>query len=279
MINPSNILTVLKEDSNGPTVVTTNCSQQLADPLNDTFTTNVGPLDAIYIGYDKPINALYFYIDSGFNTTGGSMILEYWSTTGWKSLNFYDQTQFFKRNGTVSWSIPSDLATLEIDGIEKYYVCLYSNDIASNVVFQHVGLVFSDDLDIQIEYPSLLQSAYYPSGKNDFFLYHVSAKNYIMSELLKRGYSKTVDGINEPINEWDVLSIYELKQASLYYAISQIFFNLSDNSSDNYWQKYIEYKQKFNESFNLGMLRIDQDNDGQIDNSETLPTASIRWVR
>lgn len=275
MINPSNILTVLVEDINGITDVTTEAS----DPSSDTFRTDVTPLNSIYVGFEKPINALYFYIASGFNVDGGKITLEYWSTSGWKGLSPVDQTKFFSRSGVMNWNMPTDAAKLELNGIEQYYLCMYSDDSALNVEFQYIGLVFSDDLDIGIEYPSVLKECFYPAGKTDFFLYHVSAKNYIMSELLRRNYTRTVNGVKEPITQWDILDIYELKQASLYYAMSQIFFNLSDNSSDNYWQKYLEYKSRFDQAFNLGILRIDQDNDGQVDSEENETMKSFRWIR
>lgn len=276
MINPNSILTVLTEDENGDL---TNQTTRASDPTIDTFTTNISPLNTIYIGYEKPINALYFQLASGMNTTGGTMTLEYFSTTGWKGLSPVDQTQFFNRNGIINWNMPSDAALLEYGGIEGYYVCIYSAETITALEIQYVGLVFSDDNDIATEYPSVLKECFYPKNQSSFIIYHVSAKNLIMSELSRRGYTKTVNGVESPVTQWDVLDIYELRQASLYYAMSQIFFNLSDNSSDNYWQKYLEYKDKFDRAFNLATLKIDQDNDGQLDPDENDQMKSFRWVR
>lgn len=276
MINPTNILTVLKYDG----VRFFNVSSQASDPLMDNFTIDMTSVNAIYAGYEKPINALYLYLGTIKNEVSSNLILEYYNGTSWVTLTAIDQTQALYKSGIINWTTPLDSVQTEVNSITKHWVRITSEtDLSIGVEVGYVGVLFSDDTDIGLEYPSLLKDCFYPQGRTDFIIYHASAKNYIISELLRKGYCKTVGGVTEPINQWDVLNVYELQQASLYYAMSQIFFNLSDNSSDNYWQKYIEYKSKFESAFNLGLLRIDQDNDGQADPEEKTPIKSYRWVR
>jgi hypothetical protein len=276
MINPTNVLTVIKYDGVSYTNVTTEAS----DPSMDTFRHELDTGKYLYVGYDKVISALYLYLGATVNLAGGSMIVEYWNGTAWTQLSVVDQTQYLKMSGIINWKAPTDATETTIEGLPKCWVRLSGTSLSTlAITFQYVGLLFSDDTDIGLEYPSVLKECFYPQGKTDFVIYHIAAKDYIMSELLRKGYTKKVDGKTEPINQWDVLNIYELRQASLYYAMSQIFFNLSDNSSDNYWQKYTEYKAKFENAINLGMLRIDQDNDGQVDEDEKQPIKSYRWVR
>lgn len=276
MINPNSILTVL--EFNG--VVFENHTSSASDPTLDTFTAELDTNKYLYVGYDKVISALYLHTTSTLNTAPGNMIAEYWNGTTWTQLAIVDQTQYLKRSGIINWQAPTDAVESVVNSISKCWIRLSGSAATSAAVtFSYVGLLFSDDLDVGLEYPSVLKECYYPTGYNDFIIYHASAKNYIMSELLRRGYTKTIDGVKQPITQWDVLDIYELRQASLYYTMSQIFFNLSDNSSDNYWQKYTEYKSKFDNAFNLGMLRIDQDNDGAVDSNEVQSIASYRWIR
>jgi hypothetical protein len=276
MINPNNILTVLEFDGS----VYENHTSAASDPTLDTFRAELDTGKFLYVGYNKVITALYLHLTATLNTANGTMKVEYWNGTAWTELSAVDQTQYLKRSGIINWQAPTDAADSTVNGLSRCWIRL-SGDVLTSaaVTFSYVGLVFSDDLDIGIEYPSVLKECFYPQGQTDFMIYHVSAKNYIMAELLRRGYNKTINGVKEPINQWDVLDIYELRQASLYYAMSQIFFNLSDNSNDNYWQKYLEYKSKFDNAFNLGILRIDQDQDGQVDESENQPMASFRWIR
>ena len=93
---------------------------------------------------------------------------------------------------------------------------------------------------------------------------HLSAKNYIMGRLKSLGYiNNTVDG-EENITEWDILDIFEMRLASTYYTISQIYFNLADDPDDQYWAKYREYEKKFEETFGLGRLRVDNNDDGKV---------------
>lgn len=276
MINPNSILTVLEFDG----VAFENHTSAAADPTLDIFQAELDAGKFLYVGYDKVISALYLHVAANLNATAGTMIVEYWNGTAWTTLTSVDQTQYLKRSGIINWQAPTDAATSAVNGISKCWVRLSGSvPTSAAATFSYVGLLFSDDLDVGLEYPSVLKECYYPTGQSDFIIYHVSAKNYIMSELLRRGYSKTIDGVKQPITQWDVLDIYELRQASLYYAMSQIFFNLSDNSSDNYWQKYLEYKGKFDQAFNLGTLRIDQDNDGAVDPEEDQPMKSFRWIR
>jgi hypothetical protein len=276
MINPNSILTVLEFDG----AAYENHTSAAADPTLDTFRAELDIGKFLYVGYDKVISALYLHVTSTLNTTDGIMKVEYWNGTAWTELTAVDQTQYLKRSGVINWQAPTDAAESIVNGITKCWVRLSGNVTTSAAVtFSYVGLLFSDDLDVGLEYPSVLKECFYPTGHSDYVIYHVSAKNYIMSELARRGYTKTVNGVVQPITQWDVLDIYELRQASLYYAMSQIFFNLSDNSSDNYWQKYLEYKSKFDDAFNLGVLRIDQDNDGVVDPTEVKNMASYRWVR
>lgn len=276
MINPSNILTVIKYDGSAYT----NVSSEAADPTLDIFTHDFDTNKYLYVGYCKKIGALYIHLDETKNIIVGTMKLEYWNGTAWTQVTAVDQTSYLKRSGIINWAPPADAAANTVDGISNYWIRISGSITATPAVdISYVGLVFSDDYDIGLEYPSVLKECFYPQNESDFMIYHVSAKDYIMSELLRKGYTKTIDGVKEPINQWDVLDISELRQASLYYAMSQIFFNLSDNSNDNYWQKYLEYKSKFENAFNLGMLRIDQNNNGQVDPDENQPIKQVRWIR
>jgi len=276
MINPSNILTVLTYD--GSTYV--NRTQEASDIHGDDFTFDLSSTKFIYVGYTKPISSIYWYLIDGKNNVSTQTKVEYYNGTAWTQVSIVDQTVAFNRNGMMNWQAPTDPSTVVVNSIEKYWLRFSTQDATTpNLKFQYIGLTLSDDNDIKSEFPSLLQSAYYPTGQNDFMSYHLSSKEYIMAELLRRGYTKTVGTDVEPINQWDILDVYELRQASLYYTMSQIFFTLSDNSSDNFWQKYLDYKNKFEIALNVGMLRIDQDNDGQTDTSEKLPITSYRWVR
>ena len=258
--------------------VETNYSADAQDFKRDSFTVTLTIDDFIYVGYHKPINALYFHILQA-NTISSSLSFEYYSTSGWKALEVADDTRAFSRSGFVTWERVEDAADITVGGIEGCYVRLAANDDIDPVEFQAINLVFSDDNDVCSEVPALIDACFYPQGQNSHILQHVAAKNYIMGRLRSLGYIKHTESGEQNINEWDVLDIYELRQASTYYAISQIYFNLSDTADDQYWAKYREYEQKFEEAFALGRLRIDLDDDGQVYAVEKRPIKTLRWGR
>lgn len=256
----------------------TNYSKEAMDFKRDTFTITLTTDDFIYIGYRKPINALYVAM-TALNAVTSSLSLEYYSTSGWAALHACDDTKAFSRNGFITWDRPEDPADLTVAGIEACWIRIAANDDIDPVTFQAINLIFADDNDMCDEVPSLLDPCFYPQGQSSHLLQHVATKQYIMNRLKARGYIKnTEDGLAN-IDEWDVLDIYDLKLAATYYSISQIYFNLSDDIDDQYWVKYQEYKNKFEEAFGAGLLQIDLDDDGVADIQEKRSIRTIRWVR
>jgi hypothetical protein len=140
-------------------------------------------------------------------------------------------------------------------------------------------LIFADDNSVLAVEPSLIDPDFYPSGQTSYILQHIAAKNFIMSRLKSKGYIKYGPDGTENITEWDILDIYEMRQAACYYAVAQIYFNFSDNTEDQYWAKYKNYEDKFEEAFGLGRLTIDINDDGKVDEPEKRPIKSQRWGR
>lgn len=256
----------------------TNYSADAQDFKRDNFAITLTTDDFIYIGYHKPINALYVAMATA-NTNSTSLSVEYYGESLWTALTVSDDTRGFSRNGFITWERPDDPADLTVAGLERCWIRIAVNDDSSAINFQAINLVFSDDNDICQEVPALDDACFYPAGQTNHLIQHVAAKNYIMSRLRSLGYVKYDSNGEQNINEWDILDIFEMRQASTYYTISQIYFNLSDDPDDQYWAKYKEYDKKFEEAFALGRLRVDLDDDGQVDTNEKRPRNAIRWSR
>lgn len=250
-------------------------SKPSMDFKRDTYSITMTTGDYIYIGYPKVINAVYLHMTE-LNTAGGNLTAEYSNDQGtWSPLIIFDDTNNLSRDGFICWDRPSDAGDLTVDGKELCWVRLQSDVDQTQVTVQALNLVFSDDNDICEFEPSLLDSCFYQNGATSHILKHVAAKSHILSELRRLGY---MSGNNE-VTEWDILNSYQLKLASTYYAISQVYFNLSDDPEDQYWSKYMEYNKKFEEAFALGRLDIDVDDDGQVDEDEKRPMQSKRFFR
>ncbi len=258
--------------------VETNFSSDAHDFKRDTFSATLTTDDFMYVGYHKPINALYIAMTTP-NTITSSMSFEYYSDSGWVALEVSDDTKALIRDGFVNWTRVTDAAEISIAGISACWIRFAANDDIDPVTFQAINLLFSDDNDMCSEVPALVDPCFYPSGQTSHLLQHSATKNYIMSRLRSLGYIKQTASGEENINEWDVLDVFELKQAAMYHAIAQIYFNLSDDVDDQYWNKYKEYFDKFEEAFSLGQLRIDGNDNGQVDLSEKRPVKTIRWGR
>lgn len=259
-------------------VTETDHSYEAQDFKRDTFQLTLDTTQFVYIGFKKPINALYISM-AVVNTIASSLDWEYYSTSGWKELKVSDDTKGLTRDGFVTWERVSDADDLTVAGETKCWIRFAANDPIGPVTFQAINLVFADDNDMCQEVPALIDPCFYPDGQTNHLLQHVATKNYIMSRLRSLGYIKYVNDSEENVDQWDVLDIYEIKQAAVYHAISQIYFNLSDSPDDQYWVKYKEYHDKFEEALSLGQLRIDQNDDGQVDAIEKRPIKTIRWGR
>jgi hypothetical protein len=258
--------------------VETDYSKEAMDFKRDTFDITLTTDDFIYIGYRKPINALYVAM-TAVNTVTSSLSFEYYSDAGWAALEVCDDTNAFTRNGFITWDRPANQANITIAGTEACWIRLAANDDLSLVTFQAINLIFADDNDMCDEVPALIDPCFYVSGQTSHLLQHVATKQYIMNRLKARGYIKTTPSGLANIDEWDILDIHELKLAATYYSISQIYFNLSDDIEDQYWVKYQEYKAKFDEALGAGLLQIDLDDDGVADVSEKRPVRTVRWER
>lgn len=257
----------------------TDFSADAQDFKRDSFDLTLTTDDFIYIGFRKPINALYAELAIA-NTVTSSLTLEYFTEDSvWSNLELSDDTRAFTRSGFLSWARPENSAKTTVAGQELHWVRISSNDDIGLTSFQALNLVFSDDNNILDDEPDLVQECFYPQGQTSHILTHLAAKNYIMGRLKTLGYINHTANGEENITEWDVLDIYELRLSSSYYTIAQIYFRLSDSVDDQYWVKYQTYIQRYEEAFNLGALRIDQNDDGQVNPDEKRRIKSIRWVR
>lgn len=261
----------------------TDISADAQDFRRDNISLQLQSLDLLYVGFRKPINALYFaFEEAGADTH--EIQVEYFSKDGWKVLQIADGTKGFSRNGFVSWNRVSDADKSAVNDVSNHWLRISVNQTSGEpapleCVLQGLNLVFSDDNDISAETPALVDPRFVPKGQNSHILQHVATKNYIIGRLRNLGYVKHINDNEENIDQWDILDIYEIRNAANYYTISQIYFNLSDNPDDQYWNKYKEYERKFEESFSLARLRIDQNDDGQVNLDEKRPRKTIRWVR
>ena len=300
MLNPQTKLTVLHDD-NGTFI---DYSKEAFDYSRDPLA--LGALhhtqDYLYIGFEKPINALYVEMGTA-NTNANTLTLQYYTNTGtWASVQgYHDDTKGFTRSGFIQWNRnlvnsdnqlneainDADLATVNSTDL-NWYRFRPDAYMSAGTSLAGINLVFSDDRELQSEFPALLDSAgvavdkFLASGQTSHILTHVAVRNEIVQRIRNKDYIKysTAEtySTRKSLNQWDLLEIDEVRQAAKYFALSKIFLNVSDASDDSYAQKSALYEKWAIENINLARASLDTDNDGVSDTNEKLKPFNTRRI-
>lgn len=270
MIKTNEKLTILHDDNS----VFAEYSDDLLQFDRDTASvTMVAAEDFIYIGFYKPINNIYAELGTA-NTNAASITVKYYNGSAFTAVSSqFDDTKAFNRSGFVRWDRGLDVSTnLEakttVNGVEQYWYQISMSADSSAMVFNGLNIVFSDDQDIKkvlFEY-----TKYLPVGETSHILTHASARDEIIQTLNLQGKHKidAVSGFARDISAFDLLDISEVKLASTYLVLSNIFMSVSDQVDDQYLQKSNIYRSKYNKIINVMKLRVDSDDDGKEDKQE-----------
>ena len=275
MIDSRTKLTILHDDDS----VFTDYSNLAADFTRDPYSHDLISLeDYLYIGYSKPFNAAYIEMEVP-NTNANEFTAEYWNGTAWTELDLNDGTNGFTRSGFIEWD-KSDMNSTDVNSLTKFWLRLKPSADHSATTYRGINLVFSEDAMMKSEFFEITNSNILPAGETSHITTHVASRNMIIQQLRNQGYIKD-DGYNDVnLNQWDLHDIYEIRQGATYLALSKIFFTLSDSVDDNWWQKYREYNDKYEEAMRLARLSLDLNDDGlESDDEKTRQATPFRWNR
>lgn len=283
MLNLNTELTVLHDDNS----VFLDRSSVAQSFVRDTFVLDYTVSeDALYIGYRKPVNV--FYIDlTVLNTVSASLTLEYYKggdTNAFTSLDHSDDTMGLSRSGFVQWERnPEDEEEVGINGTELYwYKLTWDATLTSTTEIRAINIIFSDDSDLRTYVPSITASRYLPNNETTHVLSHVASRNHILQRLVNDGKIKInfSNGEFSEVNQFDILDVNQLREASTLKTLSIIYGDLSDSPDDKYQIKADMYERFFENTYvNLKFLNIDVDDDGIEDQFEELNSASPEIVR
>jgi len=242
---------------------------EASDLLRDTktLTSHTQSTDYIYVGYYKPINQIFFSLDTVNSLTGG-MIAEYYNGSTWTSLTIFDDTKGLQRDGFVQWSKPTDWTANTIDSVEKYWI-RFSVTTAADCVLTGISSLFSDDNDLIKVYPDIGDTEF-KLGQPKLLNAHVEARDWIIQKLRNSGILKENASTLylDDLQVFDVLNKEQLRSAAKYYALYTIFFNVSDNPDDIYMVKANKYLQFAQNAYKLAKFDVDSDDDGEEDAAE-----------
>ena len=267
MINTNEKLTILHSD-NG---VFVDGSAFMASYSRDSANIDYEYTeDFMFIGFYKPINALYFDFVKASNQNDLTLLIDYWNGTEFTSLpSFYDDTAVMTRSGFVTWDRNIDNeAKTTVNGIEQYWYRFNIDGITHAFEVNGINIVFSDDTDLKREFFEIDQ--FLPAGQSSHIMTHEAARDEIIQALNQKS-GQIIDGNTgweKNISAFDLLNVGQIKLASTYLVLSKIFLNVSDEVDDLYMEKSEIYRSRYNDIINNVTLEIDHDDDGKYDRIE-----------
>lgn len=265
MLDPRTKLTVL--DYNGTTF--SDQTENAFDFSRDNFTVSLTTSSYLYVGYTKPIQAFYVELATP-NTTSNEFTAEYYDGSSWTALEVQDGTKGFTRSGFITFS-REGLSSVSINSKSRYYVRLRPSANHTVTAVRGINLVFADDSMISQYFPEVTDDSVLPPGYSSHIMAHVAARDEIIQELRNRGHIKynSTTG-TENVNQWDLLDVFEIKQAAVYKALANIFFSLADNPADKWYSQHTQYADRYQRLMNGLKLSVDTDDDGENDDDEKL---------
>lgn len=260
-------------------------SDKCQDLLRDSFVLGAFDQtdDSLYIGYEKPINALYveMLVPDAYET---ELSLKYFNGSTWEDTStLSDETIGFSRSGFIQWERNQlhETATT-VDSVEAFwYKINVAQTLHSTTSLYGISLLFSDDQCLLEEFPRITDDSFYVNQSDKRHTYsHVAVRNEIIQKFRNKDYFIIGhDGVQRPINHWDLLNIDEVKQGAKYLVLSKIFLNASDSSEDNYAQKSALYHAQGQEALQLIRLSTDVQDNGLKQTSSYAQVKTSRMTR
>lgn len=268
MIDPKSKLFVFHDDN----ASFTDHSSKAADYTRDTFSLDLSSTeDYLYIGFTKPFSSVYAELTTA-NLNANTLTAEIYDGSSFTAISLDDESEGLTRSGFLFWDSASMKSTT-IDGQAAFWIRLRPSADHSATTVRGLNVVFSDDTLLKQEFFEVDDEQILPPGETSHIMTHVAVRNRIMQKLRNTGYVKWVNGDSTTprkvkLDQWDILDLFEFRQAATYMALSKIYFNLSDGTDDNWIAKHREYEDLAEEQFALALSTIDEDNDGLVDGNE-----------
>lgn len=274
MIDSRAALTVLK-DTDG---VFTDLTLDAADYLTDPFDFDLGENDTLYIALHKPFSTVFIEMAVPAESDVG-LGAEYFDGESWQTLTLTDETRGLTRSGFLSWD-KTKLEQTVVNDKGGFYVRLSADSEVSGTAIRGINIVYTGMPQLKQEFWEVDNEQLLPNNESSHIGIIVAARDQLIQQLRNMGYQKNSGNTKELINPFDLIDIFEVREASTFLTLSKLFFNLSSSPDDHWWQKYNSYKNKFTEMARLAYLSIDKNDDGVDDpNEKQAPIKVVRWRR
>ena len=237
----------------------------LRDDFNFQYTAGE---DFLYVGLYKPFNSIYAEFTTA-DTSAAVASYSYFNGSGFVSISdIKDDTKNFKRSGFIKFEKPEDWQATTVNNEDLFWVRVSFDIDTDPLVIRGLNTVFSDDNSLRQEQRNI--NDLLAKGDSSFIAYHVASRNEIIQTLRNGGNYTRVDGsfkVND-LTQWDILKPEQISEAAKFLTLSKIFFDVSSNVDDKWYQKYKDSKMMFGSAFKLYLQAIDTDDDGINDEAE-----------
>lgn len=249
-------------------------SREFADLSRDTIVLTLD--DYIYIGYYKPFSATYFELSTDTVETP-TLTSEYYNGS-WSELTVIDDTKAFTRSGYMQWTNPTDWVKSTVASSSLYWIRLKPS-VEFEVTFTGSTVLFSTDRELLTEFSAILDERFLLNNASHV-LTHLAVRNQMVQELRNKGFLKVVSNQFVNLTPFDVLDVYEIREAATALALSKIFFNASDEVDDIWASKSKAYEDRYNKLFSLALLTLDTNDDGVKDSDDKKTNfKTVRMIR
>ena len=242
-------------------------------------------VDFLYIGSDLPFNHRYFQV-SVANAVSSVLSAEIWNGSEWKAaVDVIDQTSVggktFAQSGIISWSVnryetwgqqasTEDIPALSTLRIYDFFWARLkvSVSLTSTTALSYIGHKFSNDTDLGIYYPDLVQTDVkdaFSTGKTGWDEQHIFAAEEIISDIRQKNLA------------WSGNQIMNAEAFNLA-SVHKVAANIMLSFGDDYVTKRKTALEEYGKAMNLKIFEIDRNIDGRLDASErfTAPSGLAR---
>lgn len=200
---------------------------------------------ALYVGFRKPLNTLYFAVKTG--SSQDSMLEAHYWNGSWTGLELHDESEALSGSGFIRWQTPSDQTASEVNGKSLFWI-RFNLAVDSPVELQGIGALLCSEEDLRCVDFSLDDSP------ENILKAMVSARNLLCKEM--------------QVSAWDLLNFPDVTDAATFLSLSNVYANQSDRQDDHYMTlsktylgSYYSLKPK------LG-IHIDANDNGKPDDEE-----------
>lgn len=212
--------------------------------------------DTLYVGFRKPINALFFSVQTP-SGDGAEIEGEYFSDN-WSALELHDETEALGASGFVRWVTPEDQTTTTIDGKSLYWVRL-TMVLDNSATLSGVGPLLCSEEDLTTINFNLEEDA------SNILKAIVGARNLMCKEL--------------QASPWDILNLPDVSDAAAFLALSIIYSNQSDRDNDHYRILASDYLSQYKSLKAKIAITIDRNDNGVVDDGEKVKSSVVYFER